>query len=934
MKNTSIVLMHYPVVDVTMERINEVVTKKFDLVVVTNVRAGSLLNLIKMFLNQEYEDVYIYVDKESGAPLIPALTLFSLLFKARSRYLLSLEDGGQKIDVLDVSRSCLQVLLSAVGSVGILPISFAKIWMLRRKPRSRLRPTRGIDATRYLYLRTILWLGVRNGGAVTHTEGVIKGLVRKKIEVSLISPSGEFVSIQSRKFKTTDVPFPGAYIIPRELNMLRYGRRISNALKNYAKDFNGVIYQRNSSADISGVEFARKRGLPLVIEFNGSESWLSKHWGARLNLKWLVENAERVTLRHAHAVVAVSDVLRKQLIQLGVEPGRIICVPNGYDPDLFQGASVTPHIISKLRKLIDPDGNATIVTFVGTFGPWHGADILAMAAQKILRGNAEENQRFKFVFVGDGGGLELVRRIASECNSDSSFKFTGLIPRQDVVRYCLASDVLVNPTKENPDKSDFFGSPTKLFEYMGAGRLIITSNLGQIPEVVRNGVTATQLDELDTKKETSACGIWVPPNDAESLATSILWARQNKHWCECVGKNAREYAEKNFVWDCQVDKISRHVESMIENDTKKVRVLINALHAKSGGGITYLKNLLPLLKCDDRLELHICLGSSQLELFDTVLQGISVHLIDRGVTRLAVLATEQIEVPMIAHKISADVIFSPANFGPLAFPNTVILLRNALSVAFVESRFGKRFYWLMLCLTTYISAALSSRIISVSSYAHDTSLLKSMRNTHSKVSIVPHGVNEIFKPPNAAQRDKNMLLFVSDIYVQKNLHSLIGSMPRILKEFPEMKLHIAGASIDQEYAQSLRDLADSLGVAEQIVYEGSVPTSDLPHLYQTCTLFVFPSTVETFGNSLVEAMACGAVVACSKSAAMPEVAGDAVEYFNPDDIDEIGETICNLLSDRARREYLSERALERAKMYSWKTTAAHTAEILIQSTQQ
>jgi len=933
MKNASIVLMHYPVVNVTMERISEVVTKEFDLVVVTNVRAGSLLNLIKMFLKQEYEDVYIYVDKESGAPLIPALILFSSLFKARSRYLLSLEDGCRKIDVVDVSRSCLQILLSVVGGVGILPISIAKIWLLKIKPRSRLRPTRGIDATRYLYLRTILWLGVRNGGAVTHTEGVIKGLVQKNIEVSLISPSGEFLSVRSKRFKAIDVPFPGAYIIPREMNMLRYGRKISKALKNYAKDFNGIVYQRNSSADISGVEFTRKHGLPLVVEFNGSESWLSKHWGARLNLKWLVENAERVTLRHAHAVVAVSDVLKKQLIQMGVEPARIICVPNGYDPALFQGPYVAPDNISKLRNLIDPDGKATIVTFVGTFGPWHGADILAMAAQKILKSNTGGKQRFKFIFIGDGGGLEMVRRIASKCSSDSSFIFTGLIPRQDVIRYCLASDLLMNPTKENPDKSDFFGSPTKLFEYMGAGRLIITSNLGQIPEIVRNGVLVTQLDELDTTKETSACGIWVPPNDDESLATSILWASQNRHWGERVGENAREYAEKNFVWDRQVDKVSRHVESMIENDTKKVRVLINALHAKSGGGITYLKNLLPLLKCDDRLELYICLGSSQLELFDTVLQGISVHLLDRGDTRLAVLATEQIEVPMIAHKISADVIFSPANFGPLAFPNTVILLRNALSVAFVESRFGKRLYWLLLCLLTYTSAAFSSRIISVSSYAHDTSLLKSMRNSRSKVSIIPHGVGEIFKSSNAAQRDKNMLLFVSDIYVQKNLHNLIGSMPRILKEFPKMKLRIAGASIDQEYAQSLRDLADSLGVTEQIVYEGTVPTNELPHLYQTCTLFVFPSTVETFGNSLVEAMACGAVVACSNSAAMPEVAGDAVEYFNPDDIDDIGETICNLLSDRERREYLSERALQRASMYSWETTAARTAEILIQSSQ-
>jgi glycosyltransferase involved in cell wall biosynthesis len=95
-------------------------------------------------------------------------------------------------------------------------------------------------------------------------------------------------------------------------------------------------------------------------------------------------------------------------------------------------------------------------------------------------------------------------------------------------------------------------------------------------------------------------------------------------------------------------------------------------------------------------------------------------------------------------------------------------------------------------------------------------------------------------------------------------------------------------------------------------------------LYQKCTIFVFPSTVETFGNPLVEAMACGAPIASSNTTAMPEVLGNAGVYFDPNKIDDMRDTISGLLADQDLRNSISRLAEIRSNDFSWEKTEAKT----------
>lgn len=365
------------------------------------------------------------------------------------------------------------------------------------------------------------------------------------------------------------------------------------------------------------------------------------------------------------------------------------------------------------------------------------------------------------------------------------------------------------------------------------------------------------------------------------------------------------------------------------NSTGKVRVVINALHAKTGGGVTYLRNILPYLAEAEGLELHLVLHADQSELFGPPPEGVCLHLqsFPNGFIRL--MLWEQAVLPVLARKIGAGVTFSLANYGPLLAPNPVIMLRNSLAVIGREYRLSKWAYWIALSVMTFASLAGCRAAIAVSDYARRALAFGLPGMFKGKTSVIYHGVDARFTPAEPPRpRRPDELLVVSDIYVQKNLHTLIRAVAKARRQYPDLRLLVAGRVVDEDYHRELLRLAAECGLGQAVVFLGGQPPSELLDLYRRCTAFVFPSTVETFGNPLVEAMACGAPVICSDSTAMPEVAGDAVLYVSPQDEAALTAAILRLLADGDLREDLGRRSLTRAVRYSWARTGAQTAEVL------
>ena len=925
-------ITQYPVTHDYLERISEKISEPIESVVVSTITARGYLSIFKFFRSLKSNAIFISVIDSSAQPLLPPLQILSMLVRARQRYIVDPDFSLRPFGLSTALLGGLRMVASTVDGVLTVVRNWLRLGRLLNSPR---KPAPDIGTSRTLYLKTNLWLGVQAGGSVAHTSGVVKGLLERGGEIEFFSAEAPIALPENDALKINPVRPQSTYIIPREFNHYRHNGRFINAVSSGFGGGKGFIYQRLSLGNYAGVVLSRRYNLPLVIEYNGSEAWLANNWGAPLALEKLAMRAENTCLRHAHLVVTVSDVLKDELVGRGVEPERIVSYPNGVDTDQFSPDRFTEKEVATLRARYGISKDSIVVTFVGTFGPWHGAEVFAQSVAKITAENLTwlKTRKLHFMFIGDG----IRRRIVEDMTAGEDIRrfvtITGLIDQEETPLHLTASDILVSPHVRNPDGSLFFGSPTKLFEYLASGRPVVGSDLGQIGEVLEG---CPHVGELGGNPEKSAPdgagGILVQPEEAGELTAAILFLAENTDWRQAAGRNARRLVLDRYTWNHHVGAILEGLKRAEALDAvavkPRVRLLFNGLHSKSGGGLTYLDNILPLMAGDNGIDLHLCVHEDQMESLPENLDGVTVHTLDfaQGFWRLQI--REQIDIPRLAKRIGADVTFSPANYGPLLAPNLVVLLRNALSVAFVERRLVKLGYWALVYLGTFLSLLVSRKAITVSEYAKNAASGGLIGLFGNRFTVVPHGVSEVFSPPEKNLKRENFLLAVSDLYVQKNFKNLISAMANLKADYPGLTLKIAGNPIDEDYFQDLKQMISEERLDGEVELLGGVPPRKLVTLYQRCGIFIFPSTVETFGNPLVEAMACGAPIACSNTASMPEVAGDAAEFFDPSNVESIVVAIECLLENQELRQDLSRKALERAKAFSWPRTAEKTSAVI------
>ncbi len=164
----------------------------------------------------------------------------------------------------------------------------------------------------------------------------------------------------------------------------------------------------------------------------------------------------------------------------------------------------------------------------------------------------------RFLFIGDGKNRALCQSTVEGTCAAERCLFLGLVPQAMTPRYLAASDCFVSPHVPNPDGTEFFGSPTKLFEYMAMGKPIIASRLGQIADVLDDGRTA----------------VMVEPGDAAQLAEAILRVGGDQaasgDLCAVLGSAARRVALERFTWDAHVDALRRQISAAATGQPHRV----------------------------------------------------------------------------------------------------------------------------------------------------------------------------------------------------------------------------------------------------------------------------------------------------------------------------------------------------------------------------
>jgi glycosyltransferase involved in cell wall biosynthesis len=165
--------------------------------------------------------------------------------------------------------------------------------------------------------------------------------------------------------------------------------------------------------------------------------------------------------------------------------------------------------------------------------------ILSQAVEPIINKIQDTRYKIHFLFIGDGVERPECERIIKETGMENYVTFIGIVSYKEIPKYLVACDILVSPHVPNVDGTSFFGSPTKLFEYMAMGKGIVASDLDQIGEILEHQKTA-----------------WlVKPGDVKDLADGVIKLIEDKDLREKLGRNTREKVITNYTWTRNVKKI-------------------------------------------------------------------------------------------------------------------------------------------------------------------------------------------------------------------------------------------------------------------------------------------------------------------------------------------------------------------------------------------
>lgn len=372
--------------------------------------------------------------------------------------------------------------------------------------------------------RTLLavWLGSSEqvGGSVTHMSGILGGFRKLGYTIGLVTatPPPEQLRDVSDELVVADA-------LPVGVRRVTLWERVAvnaavrrSAASLAARMHPSFVYQRHAAFLGAGAPAAAH--VPFVLEWNASEAWARKHWkrqgfGERALRPLLVEIEQGVAAR-ATVVAAVSTHAARMAVAAGADPASILISPNAVDVDEVEAALSGP--------AVPRDRPVLTLGWVGSFGPWHGAEVLVRALP-MLGGT-------RAVMIGAGSERERCESVARTLGVHDRIDWLGVLPHREALRRLAGTDILVSPHVPLNDGIPFFGSPTKLFEYMGIGRPIVASRLEQLAEVLEHGRTA-----------------WlVKPGDAEALAAGIRTVAALPDGGYELGRVARQEAGAKHTW--------------------------------------------------------------------------------------------------------------------------------------------------------------------------------------------------------------------------------------------------------------------------------------------------------------------------------------------------------------------------------------------------
>ena len=391
-----------------------------------------------------------------------------------------------------------------------------------------------------------------------------------------------------------------------------------------------------------------------------------------------------------------------------------------------------------------------------------------------------------------------------------------------------------------------------------------------------------------------------------------------------------------------------------------IRVFINGLAASAGGGLTYLRNVIPEISRRDDVAATVLLTRALRREFESLPNVTFLEASDGGGSFVRSLR-EQISIPQLIRQSNSRVLISAGNFAVFRSPVPQILLsRNSLytSPDFMRDLRSRREYglWADTIAKGWV-ARKSVRRAEITVAPSEAFARELTAWTDTPVRAIHHGfdaaaftASSAALPP-AIQSQLNAdragdsqdddrsddgpgplrLLFVSHYNYYRNFETLFRAIPILRAELRRRQNGVSRNKVRLYFTCRLGDPANpgsyssksaSALVAElrhdgDIVELGSVPYFSLHHLYRMCHVYVTPAYAESFAHPLVETMSSGLPVVASDTAVHREICGDAALYFSRFSPEELSSAVLKVADSPETWQQLSANGLRRAAGFSW-----------------
>ncbi len=411
-------------------------------------------------------------------------------------------------------------------------------------------------AGRGMYLRLDYWAKIVSGGSYGHTCYVAKELMRS---------SSDMTCVMANHFPLLD-DMGVRQVVHGDLGLDQCEESIVQAHDGHYDSVKmaatilrpDYVYERICIGDYVGAKVCLELGIPYFVEYNGSEISMKRSFDdAPYQFEEYFYAAEDAAFAAATVISVVSSVVRDQLVERGVDSQKILVNPNGVDVEDY--APVGEDEKRALRAEIGLPDSGPVIGFIATFGGWHGIDILAEAIPRILKGAPTAH----FLIIGDGNFRHLVDEAVDKSGAAERVVMTGRLPQKESARLMKACDIFLSPHSAHMIDSRFFGSPTKVFEYMALQGGIVASDLEQIGEVLAPALRVAELRET-TPDIGDRRSILCEPGDVDEFVEAVIALAERPDLARALGENSRKAAIEHYSWERHVQKLWEFAAKMGE----------------------------------------------------------------------------------------------------------------------------------------------------------------------------------------------------------------------------------------------------------------------------------------------------------------------------------------------------------------------------------